>query len=213
MSFLPKFFPVYKEDHEYDDLFGSEVGSDISDAEEALQEEKAEEKEDIENVKTIPGFDDPKIKKLIIKRHQKANELQKMLKIVERTKQRMKVDVQTLNALSSDVLALNSEIEYLKKLIAKGGGSAANENAYKDSGLQVHGIDNRKQEPNSQEPVVNDELQPARLIEARVHVPHLVCKPRHEQEHQQLPPPQRNVDVRLQVGDTLASFGDDAEGR
>eukprot|EP00808_Paulinella_micropora_P031445 g38250.t1 len=131
MSFLPKFFRVYKEDHEYDDLFGSEVGSDISDAEEALQEEKAEEKEDIEDVKTIPGFDDPKIKKLIIKRHQKANELQKMLKIVERTKQRMKVDVQTLNALNSDVLALNSEIEYRKKLIAKGGGSAANENAYK----------------------------------------------------------------------------------
>jgi hypothetical protein len=134
MVYCPKFWRVWKEDHEYDDLFGSSVASDISDAEDALEEQQEEEEEDLEDLKNNPTLNDPKIKKLIVKRHQKAEELEKKLKEVERNKQRMKVDVTTLNALSSDVLALNSEIEYRKKLLTKGGGSAGNTDAYATSG-------------------------------------------------------------------------------
>eukprot|EP00808_Paulinella_micropora_P007629 g34176.t1 len=118
MAFVPKIFRVIKKDQSYNKLFGTQVASDVTEAEDALEENQAV---NVNIVKDLPGFEDPKIRKLLIKRVAKANELEKMLQTVERNKQRMQTDVQSLNALSSDVHALNSEIEYRMNLLAKAG--------------------------------------------------------------------------------------------
>jgi len=74
-----------------------------------------------------PDQGDDALTKLHVKRDKKAKELNKLLKIVERTKQRMKTDITNLNHLSSDVLALHQEIEYRKNLLQKKGVVVSNQ--------------------------------------------------------------------------------------
>eukprot|EP00456_Euglypha_rotunda_P055706 TRINITY_DN4542_c0_g2_i10.p1 TRINITY_DN4542_c0_g2~~TRINITY_DN4542_c0_g2_i10.p1 ORF type:complete len:141 (-),score=26.40 TRINITY_DN4542_c0_g2_i10:192-614(-) len=64
---------------------------------------------------------DDALSKLDNRRNKKAKELQKLLKIVDRTKQRMKGDIAAMNTLSGDVMALQQEIEYRKRMLKKKG--------------------------------------------------------------------------------------------
>jgi len=123
LIFFPKYYQIYKRKHENEELFGAEVASDINEAEEVAEEEKHDEVTDAEEKKkgVNPDKGDDALTKLHVKRDKKAKELNKLLKIVERTKQRMKTDITNLNHLSSDVLALHQEIEYRKKLLNKKG--------------------------------------------------------------------------------------------
>jgi len=123
LIFFPKYYQIYKRKHENEELFGAEVASDINEAEEVAEEEKHDEVVDAEEKKkgVNPDKGDDALTKLHVKRDKKAKELNKLLKIVERTKQRMKTDITNLNHLSSDVLALHQEIEYRKKLLNKKG--------------------------------------------------------------------------------------------
>jgi len=150
--FLPKYYHIYRKNHENAELFGAEVASDINEAEEIAEEEKKDEaQEETEKKKGLnPEMGDDALTKLHVKRDKKAKELNKLLKIVDRTKQRMKTDIANLNHLSSDVLALHQEIEYRKKLLEKKGVVVTNKDAPKES-LELTG-----KAPSSAELVADD---------------------------------------------------------
>jgi len=105
----------------------------LIEAEEVAAEEKQDEtQEDADKKKGLnPEKGDDALTKLHAKRDKKAKELNKLLKIVDRTKQRMKTDIANLNHLSSDVLALHQEIEYRKKVLDKKGVVVTNKAAPK----------------------------------------------------------------------------------
>jgi len=123
LIFFPKFFRIWIAEHEYEDLYGSSVADEVEDAEELLEKEKnVEKKEKTEQKKGLADMtNDEKMSKLKTKREKRVKDLQKLLKIVERAKQRMKLDMTNLGRLSSEVLALQHEIDYRRKLEGKGG--------------------------------------------------------------------------------------------
>jgi len=90
--------------------------------------------------------DDEKMAKLHSRRAKKARDLQKLLKIVDRSKQRMKTDIANLNTLSSDVLALQQEIEYRGQLMTKQGKVVKNEYTQGENLASVPPSDSPKQD-------------------------------------------------------------------
>jgi len=90
--------------------------------------------------------DDEKMAKLHSRRAKKARDLQKLLKIVDRSKQRMKTDIANLNTLSSDVLALQQEIEYRGVLMTKQGKQVKNEYTQGDNLGSLPPSDSPKQD-------------------------------------------------------------------
>jgi len=129
LLFIPTFYKIYISKNEYDDLYGSSVAEEVEEAEEALEKEKKQETaEAVEKKKGVADMtDDEKLNKLFTRRNKKAKEMEKLLKIVERSKQRMKTDITSLNNLHSDVLALGQEIEYRKQLMRKQGKTISNQ--------------------------------------------------------------------------------------
>jgi len=148
LIFFPKFYRIWMSDREYEDLYGSSIAEDVEEATDVLEKEKKQEQE--EAVQKKKGFaemtDDEKMAKLHSRRAKKARDLQKLLKIVDRSKQRMKTDIANLNTLSSDVLALQQEIEYRGTLMTKQGKQVKNEYTQGDNLGSLPPSDSPKQD-------------------------------------------------------------------